>query len=68
MADIDPYGVASTIALFLGAVLFAAGVYARRGGQLHTRQGAAVLAGMVSVLGVLVFGYGVYALVASGRA
>lgn len=65
MAGIDPYGVASIVALLLGAVLFAAGMYARRGGQLHTRQGAAVLAGMVSVIGVLIFGYGVYALVAS---
>lgn len=68
MADVDPYGIASTIALLLGAALFAAGMYARRGGQLHTRQGAAVLAGMVSVLGVLVFGYGVYALIAAGGA
>jgi hypothetical protein len=64
MAVVDPYRVASFIALLLGALLFAAGMYARRGGQLHTRQGAAILAGLVSVIGVLLFGYGVYALVA----
>lgn len=67
MAEIDPYGAASLVALLLGALLFVGGMYARRGGQLHTRQGAAVLAGMVSVIGALVFGFGVYSL-ASGAA
>ena len=64
MVGVDPYGLGSFIALLLGVLLFAGGMYARRGGQLRTRQGAAVLAGMASVIGVLVFGIGVYALVA----
>jgi NhaP-type Na+/H+ or K+/H+ antiporter len=64
MVGVDPYGIGSFIALLLGVMLFAGGMYARRGGHLRTRQGAAVLAGMASVIGVLVFGMGVYALVA----
>ena len=64
MVDVDPYGIGSFIALLLGVLLFAGGMYARRGGHLRTRQGAAVLAGMASVIGVLVFGLGVYVLVA----
>jgi NhaP-type Na+/H+ or K+/H+ antiporter len=64
MVGVDPYGIGRFIALLLGVLLFAGGMYARRGGHLRTRQGAAVLAGMASVIGVLVFGIGVYALVA----
>ena len=64
MVGVDPYGIGSFIALLLGVLLFVGGMYARRGGHLRTRQGAAVLAGMASVIGVLVFGIGVYALVA----
>jgi len=64
MVGVDPYGIGSFIALLLGVLLFAGGMYARRGGHLRTRQGAAVLAGMASVIGVLVLGIGVYALVA----
>ena len=64
MVGVDPYGIGSFIALLLGVLLFAGGMYARRGGHLRTRQGAAVLVGMASVIGVLVFGIGVYALVA----
>ena len=40
--------------LLTGAVLFAAGMYARRGGQLHTRQGAAVLAQAGLLAGCLI--------------
>ena len=64
MAGVDPYGIGSLTALLLGVLLFAGGMYARRGGHLRTRQGAAILAGLASVMGVLVFGFGVYALVA----
>lgn len=63
MAEVDPYGLGSFLALFLGLLMFAAGLYARRGRQLRTRQGAAVLAGLVAVIGIVVFGLGVYALV-----
>lgn len=64
MVGLDPYGIGSLFALLFGVLLFAGGMYVRRRGQLRTRQGAAVLAGMASVIGVLVFGVGVYALVA----
>jgi len=63
MAEVDPYGLGTFLALFLGALMFAGGMYARRGGHLRTRQGAAVLAGLIAVIGVVVFGVGVYALV-----
>ena len=65
MVGIDPYGTGSFIALLLGVLLFAGGMYARRGGHFRTRQGAAVLAGFAAVMGVLVFGVGVFALVAA---
>ena len=65
MVDVDPYGIGSFVALLLGVLLFAGGMYARRGGQLRNRQGAAVLAGFAAAIGVMVFGVGVYALVAA---
>lgn len=64
MVGVDPYGIGSLLALLLGVLLFGGGMYARRGGQLHTRQGAAVLAGLAAVIGILVFGFGIYSLVA----
>lgn len=65
MVDVDPYGIGSFLALFLGVLMFAGGMYARRGGHLRNRQGAAVLAGLLSVIGAVVFCVGVYALVAA---
>jgi NhaP-type Na+/H+ or K+/H+ antiporter len=64
MVEVDPYGLGSLGALLLGVLMFAGGMYARRGGQLRNRQGAAVLAGMAAVIGVMVFGIGAYALLA----
>jgi NhaP-type Na+/H+ or K+/H+ antiporter len=64
MGDFDPYKIGAFYALLLGFIMFAGGMYARRGGQLRNRQGAAVLAGFAAVIGVLMFSAGVYALVA----
>ena len=65
MVGIDPFGIGSFVALLLGVLMFVGGMYARRGGKLHSRQGAAILAGFAAVTGVLVFGVGLYALVAA---
>jgi len=65
MVDVDPYGIGSFVALLLGVLMFAGGMYARRGGKLRSRQGAAILAGFVAVVGVAVFGVGLYALMAA---
>ena len=64
MVDVDPYKIGAAYALLLGAILFAGGMYARRGGHLRNRQGAAVLAGFAAVVGVLMLGAGIYGLVA----
>jgi NhaP-type Na+/H+ or K+/H+ antiporter len=64
MVNVDPYGVGAFLALLLGLLMFAGGMYARRGGHLRNRQGAAVLAGLAAVMGIVVFGVGVYGLVA----
>jgi NhaP-type Na+/H+ or K+/H+ antiporter len=63
MVDVDPYGVGAFFALLFGVLMFAAGMYARRRGHLRNREGAAVLAALLAIIGVLVFGVGVYALV-----
>lgn len=55
-----PQSVESLLALLgaaiLGVMLTMAGVYVQRRGQLRTRQGAAVLASFVAVVGVIVAG------------
>jgi len=65
MVDVDPYGIGSFLAVLLGVLLFAGGMYARRGGHLRTRQGAAVLAGFAAVVGIMVLSVGIYGLVAA---
>ena len=62
MVAVDPFGVGSFIALFIGAVLVGGGLYARRHGKLRNREGAALLAGLAALIGVVVLGIGVYAL------
>lgn len=62
MVNVDPYSVGSFIALFLGFVLVIGGLYGRRHGKLRNREGAALLAGFAALLGVLVLGIGIYAL------
>ena len=64
MVGVDPYKIGAFYALLLGTILFAGGMYARRGGHLRNRQGAAVLAGFAAVIGVLMLGAGIYGLVA----
>ncbi|GAA4744693.1 hypothetical protein GCM10023264_07480 [Sphingomonas daechungensis] len=51
MEYIDLVSIGSFLALFLGVLMLSGGLYARRRGRLHTRQGAAVLAGFTAVLG-----------------
>ena len=65
MANVDFVGLGSSMALLLGVLMFAGGMYARRGGKLRSRQGAAILAGFAAAIGVLVFGVGLYAIVAA---
>ena len=62
MVDVDPYGIGRFGALLLGVLMFAGGMYARRGGKLRNRQGAAILAGLAAVIGIMVFAVGVYGL------
>lgn len=45
-------------ALLVGILLIAWGLYLRRHGRLRNRQGAAVLAGFVAVMGVVALGVG----------
>lgn len=51
MEYVDLVSIGSFIALVLGVMMVIGGLYARRGGRLRTRQGAAVLAGFVALLG-----------------
>jgi hypothetical protein len=62
MVNVDPYSIGSFIALLIGFVLVIGGVYARRHGKLRNREGAALLASFAALVGVLVLGLGVYAL------
>lgn len=62
MAGVDPWSTGSFIAMLLGVLLVAGGLYARRGGKLRQREGAALLAGFAALIGVAVLGVGLYAL------
>jgi len=62
MDYLDPVAMSSS-ALILGLLLVVGGLYARRDGRLHTRQGAAVLAGFAAVMGVVSMGAGMLNLV-----
>ena len=52
MSYLDPTGAASVSALMVGLMVLVFGLYARRQGRLHTRQGAEVLAGFAAVMSV----------------
>lgn len=58
MEYVDPISIGSFIALFLGILMLIGGLYARRGGRLRNREGAAVLAGFVALLGLVALGAG----------
>jgi len=47
----DLLSFAGFLCLFLGILMVIGGLYARRGGRLRYRQGAAVLAGFSAFLG-----------------
>ena len=52
MGYVDPPTVAGTGALIVGILLVAAGLYARRGGRLRTRQGAQLSAAFAVAIGI----------------
>ena len=55
---VDPVTIGSFIALFLGVLMVTGGLYARRGGRFQTRQGAALLAGFVALMGATFMAFG----------
>ncbi|HEY1142510.1 MAG TPA: hypothetical protein VGE68_00595 [Sphingomicrobium sp.] len=63
MGGIDPYGVGSALALFLGSLLVFGGLRGRRQGYRQHLEGFAILATAVAAMGVLVLAYGFYNLV-----
>jgi len=62
MDYLDPIAMSSS-ALVIGLLFVVGGLYARRNGRLHTRQGAAVLAGFSAVEGVVSMSAGMLTLV-----
>ena len=55
---VDPVTIGSFLALFLGVLMVTGGLYARRGGRFQTRQGAALLAGFVALMGATFMAFG----------
>lgn len=53
MSHFGPDQAIGLSALIVGLLVVVAGLYARRGDKLHTRQGAEVLAGFAAVTGVV---------------
>ena len=62
MEYVDLASIGGFIALFLGVQMVIGGLYARRGHRFRTRQGAAVLAGFVAILGAAFMAVGCIAL------
>lgn len=58
MEYVDVASLVSFIALFLGILMAVGGLYARRRGRLRHRAGAAVLAGVAALIGLLAMGVG----------
>lgn len=58
MEYVDLIGIGSFMALFLGILMVTGGLYARRGGRLRHREGAAVLAASSAIIGLVVLGAG----------
>ena len=62
MEYVDLLSFAGFLGLFLGILMVIGGLYARRGGRLRHRQGAAVLAGFSAFLGAAFVAFAVVAL------
>ena len=62
MEYVDVASIFSFLALFLGILMIMGGLYARRGGRLRYRQGAAVLAGFTAFLGAAFLAFAFIAL------
>ena len=60
---VDPYGVGSVLALFLGTLLIFVGLRGRRHGYRQHLEGLAILATSVAAVGLLAMAYGFYGLV-----
>ena len=58
MEYVDILSLVSFLALFVGILMFSGGLYARRRGRLRHRAGAAVLAGVAALMGLLAMGAG----------
>ena len=58
MEYVDILSLVSFLALFVGILMFSGGLYARRRGRLRHRAGAAVLAGVSALVGLLAMGAG----------
>jgi archaellin len=54
MPSADSFPLPIIGAAILGSLLIVAGLYVQRRGKLRTRQGAAILASFVAVLGIVV--------------
>ena len=63
MAGVDPYGVGSVLALFLGSLLIVGGLRGRRHGYRQHLEGLAILATWIVAVGLLVIAYGFYGLI-----
>lgn len=62
MGSLDPYGIGTFIAVYLGALLFIGGLYGRRHGRLRRRESFQLLASFVAIIGGLVLLAGFYGL------
>ena len=62
MGSLDPYGIGTFIALYLGALLVVGGLFGRRHGRLRRRESFELLASFVAIIGALVLCAGFYGL------
>ena len=62
MGYVDLVSIGSFVGLFAGILLVVIGLYSRRGGRLRYRQGAQVLAGFATIVGMAVLGLGLLAM------
>ena len=60
MNNFDAYDLSSTLALFLGALLIAGGLYGRKRGHARHLEGFALLSGAVAFIGFAALTFGAY--------